>query len=102
MTIISLSNKITADGEYEFLDAFRAGREVVMEVSGTFGSGTATFGFKDAAGAFQSYKDDAGDARTTTGNGVLRVTVPASGVLAVKLAGATNPSLTVGITKVPV
>jgi hypothetical protein len=102
MTVISFSNKITADGEYEFLDAFRAGRSVVMEVSGTFGSGTATFGFKDAGGAFQSYKDSAGDAVTCTANGALEVVVPASGVLAVKLAGATAPSLTVGAVKRPI
>lgn len=102
MTIISLSNKIKADGEYEFLDSVRPGREVVMEIHGTFGSGTATFGFRDGAGAFQSYKDSSGTAQTCTANGALQVTVPASGVLAVKLAGATTPSLTVSVSKLPV
>ena len=102
MTIIALSNKITADGEYEFLDAVRPGREVVMEIHGTFGSGIATFGFRDGAGAFQSFKDDNGTARTVTANGALQVTVPASGVLAVKLSGATTPSLSVSVSKLPV
>jgi hypothetical protein len=102
MTVKSFSNLITADGEFEFLEAFRPGREVVLEVSGTFGSGTATFGFKDAAGDFQSYKDGNGDAETITANGALRVTVPASGVLAVKLAGATTPSLSASAVKVRV
>jgi hypothetical protein len=102
MTIKSLSNLILADGEYEFLEAVRPGREIVFEISGTFGSGTATFGFRDAAGAFQSFKDANGTAQTATANAVLCVTVPASGVLAVKLAGATTPSLSAAMTKVPV
>jgi hypothetical protein len=102
MTIISLSNLIKADGEYEFLDAVRPGRGIVMEIHGTFGSGTATFGFRDGAGAFQSYKDANGTAQTCTANAALQVTVPSSGVLAVKLAGATAPSLTVSINKLAV
>jgi hypothetical protein len=101
MTSRPLSTPIIADGEYAFDTVFRGSREVQFEVTGDFGSGTATLGYQDAAGAFASYKDGNGAAIAFTANGGYRCLVPVSGVLCLKVADSTAPSLTATITKIP-
>jgi hypothetical protein len=101
MTSIPLSRPITEDGEYKFDTTYRGSRELQFEVTGTFGSGTATIGYQDAAGAFCSYKDGNGAAIAFSANGGYRCLVPASGILCLKVAGATTPSLTATLTKIP-
>ena len=101
MTSKALSTPITADGEYAFTTVFRGSREIQFEVTGTFGSGTATLGYQDASGAFCSYKDASGSAIAFAANGGYRCLVPVSGILCLKVADATTPSLTATITKIP-
>ena len=101
MTAISLTTPIVADGEYKFDTTFRGSREIQFEVTGTFGSGTATLGYQDAAADFCSYKDANGTAIAFSANGGYRCLVPASGILCLKVAGATTPSLLATLTKIP-
>lgn len=101
MTARPLSTPILADGEYSFTTVFRGSREVQFEVTGTFGSGTVTLGYQDASGAFCAYKDAAGSPIAFSANGGYRCLVPVSGILCLKVAGSTTPSLTATITKIP-
>jgi len=100
MTPQPISNRILSNGTYQ-LTGFNSapGTSVIVEVDGTFGSGTVTFGYASSTGTFVAYP--ASGAPPLTAAGGYRVDVPASGTLAVLLAGATNPSLQVNVTSTP-
>ena len=90
---------IVADGTYHFSGLLRPGTEAVVEVAGTFGSGTVQIGYVDAAGNFAAYRDSNDAAITLSAPGGRRVDVPASGRIAFLVANATSPSLRVAVTK---
>lgn len=103
MTALTHSTPVIADGEYSF-PALRAGNTCLINLSGTFGSGTATLGYVNASGSFTSYKDANGTAITLTAAGGITVDMPESDVSgkykpAISLSGATSPSITVTVTK---
>lgn len=89
---------ITADGTYKFnFNAF-VGQRVLVEVggtasSGTYGSGTISYGYLTEGGVFAAEYDSASAAITATAARKVEMIVPASGIVCVKLAGSTSPSL---------
>lgn len=95
-TALSPSDAIRADGEYSF-PPLRAGITVTYSLTGTFGSGTATVGYLDAAGNFVSL------GKTFTAAGAVVKTLPETSAgkctPAVSLAGATSPVIAVSINK---
>jgi hypothetical protein len=92
---LPLGKPITADGTYRLADPLQPGSEAIFQASGAFGSGTLTLGYLEADGAtVTNYPDSA-----LTARGGRRVDVPASGILAATLAGATAPSITLTATK---
>jgi len=94
MISIPENNTITTNDEF-MLPAGRPGGVVLIDLSGNFGGGTAALGFKGGDGLFTAFKDAAGDAVTATGRDAWAFDVPKSGVVVVKLTGATAPALVV-------
>lgn len=96
-TALSPSDAIRADGEYSY-PALRAGITVSYSLTGTFGGGTATVGYLDAAGNFVSL------GKSFTAAGAVVKTLPETSAgkctPAVSLSGATNPALSTTIAKV--
>jgi len=86
---------LRADGEYEFTTAYAPGTQVIFQVEGSFGSGNAQIGYRNQAGTFTAY----GSADALTAPGGYRVDVPASGKLALKIASATAPAITIAISR---
>lgn len=98
MTAITLSTPVTADGEFSF-PALTPGTSFLFELSGDFGSGTATLGYVDAAGSFVAYKDGNGSDQTATAATGIVAMAPASGKPALSLTGSTGASITCVFTK---
>lgn len=96
-TIPNLTTNLTADGEYAF-PAQIPGRELLLSISGTFGSGTVKPGYSDPAGNFVAFKDDSGSDYSTTVARGWRVLLPYPGIPALKITGSTSPSLTLTLT----
>ena len=95
MTSIANGGTITANGDYVFPVRASTAR-VPLEVDGTFGGGTVTPGYQGLSGAFVPHRDSAGAIITTTNPATWEVFVPLSGLLAIRVAGATTPALVVG------
>lgn len=123
MIPVPATRVITADGEYAFVDAssrvpagIHGGKSALLEIDitspadtgdgegedpGTFGGGTVTLGYQGESGLFVPYRDDAGDPITAAVPYGRVVTVPISGIVALKLEGATDPSLKVSLIPKP-
>lgn len=99
MNPIPANRIITANGDWT-LPAASPGTERLLEISGTFGSGTITLGYIDAAGAFAAYRNVNAVALTMTAADSAIVAVPSSGVVVIRLASATGPALRVTSTKI--
>jgi hypothetical protein len=84
---------ITTNATHYFPESFRPGRLVLLDLSGNFGGGTVTLGYKAADGAFSAFvkEDGAGVTRTTRGG--FQVRVPRSGAIGVTLAASTAASI---------
>jgi len=83
---------IAADGQKTLGSKIRGTANVVILVYGGFGGGTLTFGYIGADGAFKAFigvtaLTTAGERSIEVGKGV---------TVAVSLAGATTPTITVG------
>jgi hypothetical protein len=98
MTEFKTGQTIGADGEYVLNRVIPATQEGLLEIDGDFGSGTVTPGYQGASGDFVSLKNDAGEAVTSTVPNAWVIEVPASGKLAFKLSGATNPALIANVS----
>ena len=95
MISILSGGAITANNEYVFPVRPSTSR-VVLEVDGGFGGGTVTPGYQGLGGGFVALRDDAGAEITSTVPRAWEVFVPLSGKLAIKVTGATTPTLVVG------
>lgn len=95
MTAKTFADTLSADGEYSYepskINHARAG---ILEVYGTFGGGTVTPGYADPDGAFVAFQEE-GSAISVSASCAWEVSVPASGTLAVKVAGSTAPAIKV-------
>lgn len=96
MPNISNNDPMTATAAY-FLPRGKAGKSVVFEIKGTFGSGSAQPGYDDGAGNFVALKDANGSTISVTTATAWRVFLPASGILAVNVT-ASGTTLTAAIT----
>jgi hypothetical protein len=101
ITLIKNGVPVTANGEFSF-ETFRVGTQFLFSVSGAFGGGTATLGFVDSLGVFTPY--GAGP-YVISASAAVSVYMPPSpliarGMPALSLVGATNPALTVILTKI--
>lgn len=97
----NLGDLLTANEEYEF-PPMEAGVRHIVEVSGGWGGGNATLGYKDMSGAFAALKTETGAAISAfTANGYVPALAPCSGVFVVKLAGVTNATLRCHIIECP-
>ena len=86
---------ITENGEYGLTARWENSRQIV-EVAGDFGGGTITVGYQDALGEFAPYLTQEGEEYTATeGSYWDNVPCPPSGIIALKLAGATDPEIRV-------
>ena len=84
---------ITANGSYEINT--RPGREHLMTIKGTFGSGTVTMtAYDDASGTYVAV-----DNGTWTANAEPRFYAP-SGSIRLTLTGATAPSIGISVTPI--
>jgi hypothetical protein len=104
MTPVPANRTLIANGEYGFADAANqvptgvyGGKMAFLELDGDFGGGTATLGYEGESGNFVPYRDDAGAEIETLVPYGRQVGVPISGIVAVKLAGATAPALKVSL-----
>ena len=123
MNLVPESRIITANGEYAFADAslrvpagIHGGRRAIIEVDvtspsetgdgegedpGTFGGGAVEFGYQGESGLFVPYRNDSGDPIQTLVAYGREIVVPRSGIVAIKLTGATAPSIKVSLLPVP-
>ncbi len=84
---------ITADGEHT-LGPIPRGQQACVQLTGTFGAGTATIGFIPEGGIFTPYSYDAdGTPIEFTAGGFATVWAPYNGVIALDLNGATAPEI---------
>ena len=81
---------ITGNGTYAFVAPF-SGTNYAVYASGTFGSGTATFGFIDSEDTFVPFKNASNQNVTLTTSGYVVVLAPPSKLLAVSVTGSTTP-----------
>lgn len=88
------SPAITANGEYECHSEYRGGDPVILEVSGSRGGGSIQPGLVDVDGQFAP----AAAAVSGSDPSQWKIELGATGKLAVKIAGATAPSLKVATT----
>lgn len=86
------SNKITADGSYEITTA--AGRYALGIGGSDFGGGSLAINWRDSAGNAVAYDDS-----PLTANGGLELAVPNSAGIQLVLSGATDPDITVSLTR---
>lgn len=99
VTALSNGDAAKADGEFSY-PPLRAGNAYTYSLSGSFGGGTATIGYLNAAGAFTSL------GKTFTAAGSVTKILPESatagqGTPALSLTGATSPALVLTLTQTP-
>lgn len=92
MTATTFDTAITADGEYSFTQ-LPPGSLAVIDIYGTFGSGTVTLGAVNYAGTFTAIKDATRTNITATAADLFEVRVPPTGKLAISISGSTTPSI---------
>ena len=85
------------------IGTFTAGTEILVTLSGTFGSGTATIGYIAADGTFTAFQDANGSDYAFTARGGIRATLPESdtagkGKVAIKLESSSSAALLPNIT----
>lgn len=99
MSDLNSSNPITANGDYDVVtgDPNKARRWCVTAL-GTFGGGTVTFKHGDGT-TFVSFKDSNGSAAALTADGGFEV-LTNQPFIRVTVAGATTPSIKIGIEPV--
>lgn len=81
--------EITANGVHPF-GPIPHGGQACIQLTGTFGGGSAAVGFVPTGGSFLAFP---GASSTLTSGSLLRVDVPFDALLAISLSGATNPTL---------
>ena len=91
MTKINSGDSVTSNGDY-LLSSTRPTRTV--EASGDFGGGSVVLGVVGRAGDFCPVLQNDGSNVEFSGPGILSISAPTRQV-AVKLSGATSPTLTV-------
>lgn len=94
---------LTTNATHTLPGTYRPGTEVIIDLSGDFGSGTATIGFIAVDGTFTAFQDSSGSAYAFTARGGIRATLPESDTAgtakpAVKLESSSSAALLPHIT----